>query len=143
MRLTLAITTIVLTTMLVACGNDKENQMRSIDDVASQARRDIDALAAQLGTSPQVKQDVITDCIPGQEDSGKDLIYSVHVTIAPGALNRLKGEIADDLAARGWTVTRGPGPEEVSFAKGSATMGAAVREDLGLADVGGSGGCVK
>jgi hypothetical protein len=143
MRPALVITIIVLGLALGACGDKKEHQMRTIDEVAAQARRDIDALAARLGSDPEVREDVITDCIPGRKDSGKDLIYTIHVTVKPGALDRLRSEIADELHSDGWTVKEDAGSDSVRFAKGGATMGASVWEDLGKASVGGSGGCVK
>ena len=143
MRPALVTTIIVLGLALGACGDNKEDKMRTIDEVAAQARHDIDALAARLGSDPEVREDVITDCTPGQKDSGKDLIYTIHVTIEPGAMDRLKGEIAEALRADGWTVKEDAGSESVRFAKGDATMGAVVWEDLGKASVGGSGGCVK
>ncbi|QGG42818.1 hypothetical protein [Aeromicrobium yanjiei] len=48
---------------------------------------------------------------------------------------RLRGEIADDLAAEGWTVKPRPsGPrvgETVAFQKGATTMGASIFVDRG------------
>jgi hypothetical protein len=143
MRPALVTVIIVLGLALGACGDTKEQQMKTIDEVAAQARRDIDALAARLGSDPEIREDVITDCVPGRKDSGKDLIYTIHVTIKPGALDRLRNEIADELRSDGWTVKEDAGSDSVRFARGDATMGASVWEDLGKASVGGSGGCVK
>lgn len=129
--------------IVAGCGDTKENQMKKIDKVAAQARTDIDALAAMIGTDPEIRQNDIGACIPGRDDSGKDLIYILHVKVKPGTLARLRGEIADNLQAKGWTPHPGPGDEEISFTKGTTTMGARVWEDIHLAAVSGSGGCVK
>lgn len=128
---------------LSSCGNNQEDPVNKIDEVAAQARTDIDALAAMVGTEPEVKFEKITACDPGRDDSGKEFDYIVHVKVKPGTLARLKGEIADDLAAKGWTPHPGPGDEEISFTKGRTTIGATVWEDIKLASVSGSGGCVK
>jgi hypothetical protein len=142
------ITAIVCLAALGACGKQEDGMdQKQVEAVAAEARSDIDALAAQLGTDPVKKQDVLSDCVPGDRDSGKLLMYTVRVTADDSAAGRLRGEISDDFAADGWTVKSEPsGPgvgETVAFQKGSATMSASVFADKGYAVVTGSGGCVK
>jgi hypothetical protein len=128
-------------------GDDMELQERA-EARATQARGHVDDLAGRVGTAPQVVQDELGDCVPGQEDSGIDLSYTVHVTVDEGAAERLRGEIADHFAAEGWEVKTDPvDPQNqvvsVRFAKDTFTMGAKVSQESGRAAVGGSGGCVK
>lgn len=126
-----------------ACAGDRdEKDGRSIDSVAAEARGSIDELAAAVGTDPEVRQDTITDCVPGRRDSGKDLIYDVRVRVEPGALQRLLDEVAPELEAKGWDA-RQRGDSEVVFRRDNVIMGATVFPDQGLASVSGSGGCVK
>lgn len=141
----------VLVLVLVAVsGCDKESGMELQERAearAAEARGYIDELARQVGSDPEVRQDVLTDCVPGQEDSGLDLIYTLHVTVEVGTADRLRGEIADHFEADGWTVKRDPvgddGAVSVRFQKGTFTMGANVSEDVRWAAVSGSGGCVR
>src|SRR5690606_32034679 len=105
-------------------------------------------LAGRVGTAPEVVQDEMGDCVPGQEDSGIDLSYTVHVAVEAGAADRLRGEIADHFAAEGWEVKVDPVDPanqvvSIRFAKDTFTMGAKVSEKSGRAAVGGSGGCVR
>jgi hypothetical protein len=126
------------------CGPQEDDMDdKTIEAAAAQARADIDALAALLGTSPEVRQDVISDCIPGNDTSGKTLDYAVRVQVEAGTLRRLKTEVAEQYEADGWQVKLDPGTNSVRFAKGSETMGARVFEDRGSAVVSGSGGCVR
>lgn len=127
-----------------ACGDQEEQDMdgRSIDTVAQETRAFIDDLAAAVGTDPEVRQDTITDCVPGRRDSGKDLIYIVHVTVDGTAIDRLRTQIADRFEADGWVVKR-DADASVRFQRGSSTIGATIFPDQGLAAVSGSGGCVK
>ena len=135
--------------VLAGCGKEDDMDRQERAEVrAEQARAHIDDLAARLGTDPQVVQDEMGDCVPGQEDSGLDASYTVHVTIDAGAAERLRGEIADHFAAEGWEVKRDPQDSDgdevsVRFAKDTFTMGANLSESAGKAAVGGSGGCVR
>lgn len=114
---------------------------------AVEARSHIDDLAARIGAEPpEVRQDKLTDCVPGQEDSGLDLVYTLRVAVDPGAADRLRGEIADHFESEGWQVKRDPDSGtvvSVRFQKDTFTIGAKVSEADGQATVGGSGGCVR
>jgi len=138
----------VVVLMVSGCG--KENGMdlqERAEARAVEARGHIDQLARSVGTDLVVRQNSLTDCVPGQDDSGLDLVYTVHVTVEPGAADRLRGEIADRLAAEGWTVKQDPEHESglvsVRFQKDTFTMGAKVSEADHWAAIGGSGGCVR
>ena len=143
-----------LASLLVAlaaagCSSDEQRQMdlqERAEARAAEARAYIDELAAAVGSDPEVRQDVLTSCVPGDDDSGLDLIYTLHVTVAPGTIDRVRGEIADRFEADGWTIRRDPSDrDEVStrFLKGTFSIGANVNEKVGKAAVGGSGGCVR
>ena len=138
----------ITVTALAACGPKEDSMSQpTAEEVAATARAEVDALAHKLGTDPQVRQDALDDCTPGDRDSGKILSYIVRVQVAEGAIDRLRGEIAEDLAGQGWTVkidTNGAADtgESVRFQKGSATLGASVFDRDGYAVVLGSGGCV-
>ena len=133
----------VLSILTAACGEPSEEERAKVtnraEQVAAEARAEIDALTARLGTHPVVQQDALVNCEFGQDDSGKYLLYAVDVTIQPGSLRRLKGEIADAYAADGWTVRQED--DGARFLKDRTSLGAHVYEDIGLARVGGSGGC--
>lgn len=149
MRLTL-ISLALCALVLSGCGkqeDDMERQERA-EARATEARGYIDDLASRVGTSPQVVQDELLDCVPGQDDSGIDLSYTVHVTVRDGAADRLRGEVAEHFAGQGWEVKPGTSDPEggsvsVRFAKDTFTMAANVNESTGRAAVIGSGGCVK
>ncbi len=136
--------------LLSGCGKEEDGmeQQERAEARAAQTRAHIDDLAARVGTAPQVVQDEIGDCVPGQEDSGLNPTYTVHVTTDDTSVDRLTGEVADHFAAEGWTVKRDPvdpedGEVSVRFAKEEFNMGAQISEKAGRAAVGGSGGCVK
>ena len=133
----------LLVVLLIAagCGPDPEEIMHDQEEVARVARAEIDALADRLGTDPVVKQDTLTDCVPGDRSSGKSLIYIVHIKTPPGSLERLRTDIAAEYEEKGWRVEEDP--EGVSFYKGAMSIGANVAEELGGASVMGSGGCVN
>ncbi len=139
----LALTTII-SLALTACGKEEPmDDTRTVQSVATEARRDIDALAAKVGRDPQVRQDTVTDCVPGRKGSGRMLDYVVAVTVDDDVATRLRGEIADELARDGWRVTV-DSPTSVRFAKGEATMGVKLsQQGRSVATVGGSGGCVE
>ncbi|MBC9226744.1 hypothetical protein GL325_10435 [Aeromicrobium sp. 636] len=134
---------------LSGCGKEDDMDLQDRAEArAVEARAHVDDLAQRLGTDPEVVQDEITTCVPGQDDSGLDLIYTVHVTTGVDAAERLPGDIAEHFAAEGWQVKRDhrePGSDEVSlrFTKGTFTMGANLNTSNGRAAVGGSGGCVR
>lgn len=129
------------------CGSDtagpgaERPEQPSLEQVTQTTKRDIDALAQLLGAQPSVRQEFVGDCEPHQPAKGKNFTYLVHVRIEPGALARLRGEIAAELARQGWTVKHDP-DESVRFAKDGANMGASVWEDAGQAAVGGTSSCV-
>lgn len=134
-------------TVLSGCAKEDDMDLQERAEArAAQARVHIDDLAARLGTAPQVVKDDLGDCVPGQDDSGIDLSYVVHVTVSEGAGDRLRGEISEHFAAEGWTVKAGTeGPEDsfrILFSKDTFTMSANVSEANGRAAVVGSGGCV-
>ena len=115
---------------------------------AAESRAYIDDIASRVGTNPDVVEDEMLDCVPGQDDSGIDPSYTVHLQVDDGAGERLRGEIADHFAAQGWEVTRDPidpvkKQVSVRFAKDPFTMVAKVSNSSGRAAVGGSGGCVR
>ncbi len=112
------------------------------EQVADDARTHIDALAERVGTDPQVTQDVLTDCIPGQRDSGLELIYSIDVTIEPDAMARISSDVAETYRDDGWDV-RTRGRDEVVFERAGVTMSAIPAPSAGRASVGGTGGCVR
>ncbi len=115
---------------------------RDIERVAAQARSAIDELAAAVGTDPEVQQDVITDCVPGDKESGKDLVYDVRVKVAGDALAQVRGPVADRYRTEGWDVAERANQNTV-FRKDGITMGVTVFPDDGLAAVSGTGGCVR
>jgi len=135
--------------VLTGCGKEDDMDLQERAEArAAEARTYVDDLAARVGTDPEVVQDELGDCVPGQEDSGIDLSYAVHVTVDDTAAERLRGEIADHFAAEGWDVKpdpADPAKDEVSvrFAKGPFTMGANISTTAGRAAVSGTGGCVR
>ena len=139
-----ALVLVALLTTLTACTSSKEPSVpdRDIETVAAEARTLIDELAGRVGQDPEVQQDTITDCVPGDRDSGKDLIYNVRVTVEPGTLDRVRSDVAEEYEQDGWDV-RPRGSDNTVFRKGQVTMGVTVFEDKGLAAVSGSGGCVR
>lgn len=134
------LTALCLLLATAAC-TTPEDTMKSQEEVAAAARAEIDALAAKVGMDPVVKEDTLTDCVPGNDDSGKELIYSLHVKVEAGALGRLRTEIAPQYEADGWTVRQDS--DGVRFLKGDISMGAKTSDSSAVASVGGSGGCVK
>ncbi len=135
-----AVLSVVMLT--AACASDQDNVDRDIEQVADEARSLIDELAAQVGTEPEVRQDTITDCVPGDSDSGKDLIYTVRVKVPGDASTRLRDDVAPAYEADGWTV-RLRGDTDLQLRRDNVTMGVTVFPDDGLAAVSGTGGCVR
>lgn len=150
MKHLIAITIVVLSSATSACStkDDSMTGEQRIQEVAAAARADIDALAAQIGTDPEITQDDIGDCTPGNSNSGQSLSYGVHVTVEDPqtAVDPLRGEISDQLAADDWAVTPdstgSPNTgETVLFQKYATTMGASIFMEKQYASIGGSGGC--
>lgn len=125
--------------MLSGCSNQPNRA--EVNRVADEARTEIDRLAADVGSVAQVKQDNIGDCVPGDKDSGKDLIYALDLKVAPDALQQVRGPIADRYRADGWTVSA-RGEENTAFRKDNVTIGVDVFEN-GRAYISGTGGCVE
>lgn len=145
MRRLFAAAVLISMAALAACG-DKEDEMvdqERVESVAAEARASIDKLAALVGSRPQVQDDVMTDCVPGDRESGTMLSYGVKVSITDDALDRLSSEIADSFEGDGWTVKRETYSNRVRFQRGNATIGATIFPGRGFAVVSGSGGCVK
>ena len=138
----------MLVALVFASGCQRGEEMdisQSAEARAVEARGQVDGLADRLGSGREVLIDDIGPCQPG-DDEGLDLVYSLRVPVEPGAADRLRGEIADELESDGWTVRRDAdeGSEvSVRFLRGTFSMGAIVDESVGLASVGGSGGCVR
>jgi hypothetical protein len=141
---------IVITLSLLAlaaagCTSEQEKQMQleeRAEQVAAGARTHLDALAREVGTDPEVTQDEITACVPGQRDSGLDLIYNIHVQTEPGAMDRVLTDVAPRYEADGWAV-RQRGDNNVVFERDNITMGALFSTDGARATVSGTGGCVR
>lgn len=150
-RLTICLAAVVAVVLLAAgctSAEEREQELQQRAEArAALARGLIDDLAAAVGTDLEVRQDVLTACVPGDDDSGLDLIYMLHVRVEAGAVDRVRGEIADRYEADGWTIRRDPSDDggEVStrFIRGTFSMGANISEESGRASVGGSGGCVR
>lgn len=149
MRVTVAsVLALSLLVVSAGCRDGEEKQMdlqQRAEARAAEARAYVDELAALVGADPEVRQDDLTECELGGS-GGLDLIYSLRVTVEPGTAERVRGEIADRYEADGWTVRRDPvDGDEVStrFLKGTFAIGANVNERVGVASVGGSGGCVR
>lgn len=131
---------------LAACGSDTEDdvaELKKAESVAAKARTDIDSLGAMVGSGAEVEDDTLTDCVPGDRQSGKMLSYGVRVQVTNDALDRLGTEVADRLEGEGWTVNREISSNRVRFQRGSSTIGATIFPDKGFAIVSGSGGCVR
>ena len=137
--------TAALALVLVGCGDGRQAP-RNVEDraeqVAADARSNMDALADRVGTDPEVTQDELSGCIPGRRDSGLDLIYNIAVTTEPGAMDRVLADVVPDYEADGWTV-RQRGSDNIVFERDNVTMGARFSDDGTRATVGGSGGCVR
>lgn len=136
---------VLLVAGLTAGCSSEENDMSdaTIEEVAAESKQHIDDLAALLGTDPQVQQETITDCVPGQRDSGKEALYTVQVSVEPGTLERVRREVVPAYEAEGWTFVERPDGESIDFTRGRHRVGASVWEDRGVAAVTGSGGCVE
>ncbi len=149
MRLTLIA---IAACALVLSGCSKEEDGMELEQRAEaravELRALVDDLASRVGTDPEVKQDAKPYCEPGQEDSGLNPTYTVHVSTDDTSAARLTGEVADQLEADGWTVKRDPVDREtqevrVRFAKGEFNLGVLISQEAARASVGGSGGCVR
>ncbi|MTB89268.1 hypothetical protein H9L21_10105 [Aeromicrobium senzhongii] len=142
------IAALVVCVSLSGCGESGSELEKRAEGRADETRTLVDDLAARVGTNPEVKQDATLDCVPGQDDSGLNPTYTVHVATDDTSAARLTSEVADELDAEGWTVKRDsvdPSAEEVEvrFAKGEFNVGVLINQEAGRASVGGSGGCVR
>jgi hypothetical protein len=141
----IAVLIAVLTTALGGCGSDGEEgspmEADQVEQVAREARGYIDQVAAALGRDPEVKQDTITDCVPGDSDSGKSLIYAVHVQ-TQGDKESLLASLREDWEAQGWSVEAG-GSTDVALSKDRYSIAVTISDQTGRAAVIGGGGCVE
>ena len=113
-----------------------------IDEIAQETRGYVDDLAGMIGTESEVVQDTVTDCVPGDSDSGKEVLYNLRVSTDPGTKERLLGEIRETWESRGWTAEPG-GAVDLRLSKDPFRMGATISSDGSRAAVGGSSGCVE
>lgn len=131
-----------------ACNGSEDSGMsveERANEQAVEVRQQVDDLAALVGSNPQVRQDEIGACEPG-DDEGLLLSYYVGVDVEPGSAERIRGEVAERYEAEGWTIRRDPpanGEVSTRFLKGTFSLGAHINEEVGKATVGGSGGCVR
>lgn len=107
-------------------------------------RDTVDGLAQRLeGEDVQVLREVVTDCIPGREDLGRSLIYSLRMTVPPGTLDRLRGEIADKYEAEGWKANRNRRDDALLLQNGEGSITALVDEADGQARIVSGSRCVE
>lgn len=130
---------------LAACGNDGGDQdmgdrTDQVEQVAAQARAYVDEVAASLGRDPEVKQDTITDCVPGDGDSGQELVYAVHVQ-TEGSKESLLASLREEWESQGWSVAEGGGTD-VALSKDTYAIAVTISDATGRAAVVGGGGCV-
>lgn len=111
----------------------------SAEAVAEEARGYIDELASSLGADAEVKQDTLTDCVPGDSDSGKELVYAVQVT-SEGGKEAVLSRVSREWEGRGWTVEPGSGTD-LRLSKDTFSMALTVSETSGRAAIVGGGGC--
>lgn len=112
---------------------------------AADARTHIDDLAARVGQTTEVLTDELIDCVPGQDDSGMDLVYQLGVE-TEGDPERIIGDVVEQMAGEGWEARRRPsdsGEVVVTFAKDGFSMSAGISTSSGRGTVSGSGGCVR
>jgi hypothetical protein len=146
-----AAATLGLVCALSACGagSDTEGSGGSqvdgadsgqVEEVAAEARGYIDEVVAALGQDPEVRQDTLTDCVPGDTDSGQELIYAVHVT-TEGAKDAILESLREDWVGRGWSAEPG-GAVDLQLQKDTYSIAVTISETSGRAAVIGGGGCV-
>jgi hypothetical protein len=126
------------------CGGDTGGagvDETDMDEIAQETRGYVDDLARMVGEDREVVQDTVTDCVPGDSDSGKEVLYNLRVTTGPDAEERLLGEIRKTWESRGWSAEPG-GVVDLRLSKDSFRMGATLSTDGSRASVGGSSGCV-
>lgn len=137
-----------LMALLMATGCGKEDEMKLQERAearAAEARAHIDDLAARVGQTTEVLMDELIDCIPGQDDSGIDLIYQLGVD-TEGDPEQIIDAVVEDMAGAGWDARRrptDPGTVVALFAKDGFSMSARISTESGLATITGSGGCVQ
>lgn len=137
---------------LGGCGGSEEGDMdvqQRAEERAVQTRAFVDDLVERLGgTGVEVTEDSFDPCDLAVEDSGVLHTYTLRFSVGPDAADRLGGEIADALAADGWTVRADPpnpdrGEVSVRFLRDSFSIGSKIATKTGTATAGGSGGCVS
>lgn len=139
---------VILAAILAVTGCGKEDEMdlqERAEARAAEARTHIDDLAALVGETTEILMDELTTCIPGQDDSGIDLVYKLGVD-TEGDPEQIITDVSDQMEKKGWRVVRDPdGDGDVSarFGKDGFSMGARISTRSGLATVGGTGGCVQ
>jgi hypothetical protein len=142
-RATVVALLVVLST--AGCGGDTggaDVDGTDMDEIAQETRGYVDDLAGMVGEDREVVQDTVTDCVPGDRDSGKEVLYNLQVSTGPGAKERLLGEIREAWESRGWTAEPG-GAVDLRLSKDPFRMGATISSDGSRASVGGSSGCVE
>lgn len=130
---------------MTGCSEDEVQLQERAEARAAEARAHVDDLAARVGPTTEVLTDELIDCIPGQEDSGIDLVYQLGVD-TEGDPEQIISDVSDLMTDEGWKVKRDPdsnGSVKVRFSKDGFSMGARISTTSGLATVSGSGGCVQ
>ena len=146
MRRALVLGALTVAMLLTACNEEDDMGLQErAEERAAQARAHVDDLARRVGQDPEIRMDELTDCIPGQEDSGIDLVYIVRVQTV-GDSERVLDDVSNQMASEGWRVVRDPdsgGTVKARFGKDGFSMGARISTSSGLATISGTGGCVQ
>lgn len=107
------------------------------DEARAEVHERVDEFAERIGTITETRADGPASLDPNVRYISHD--YRVRVDIEPGALERLRGEIADDMREHGWTVHDDmPRNPMINLTKDDRTMVASVFEDKGHASVRGA-----
>lgn len=146
MRRSMVLTMVAALLLMTACNEEDEMGLQErAEERAAEARAHVDDLANRVGETGEVLMDELTDCVPGQEDSGIDLVYKLRVQ-TEGDPEQLLDDVSGQMASEGWQVKRDPaadGTVSARFGKDGFSMSARVSTSSGLATVSGSGGCVQ
>jgi hypothetical protein len=140
--------TVAIAALLLTTGCTEEDGMdlqQRAEARAAEARVHVDDLANRVGETREVLMDELTDCVPGQEDSGIDLVYKLRVQ-TEGDPEQLLDDVSGQMAGEGWEITRDPagdGTVSARFGKDGFSMSTRVSTSSGLATISGSGGCVQ
>lgn len=142
----MVLTMVAALLLMTACNEEDEMGLQErAEERAAEARAHVDDLANRVGETGEVLMDELTDCVPGQEDSGIDLVYKLRVQ-TEGDPEQLLDDVSGQMASEGWQVKRDPpadGTVSARFGKDGFSMSARVSTSSGLATVSGSGGCVQ